>query len=146
MRILKKFLQHKAVWMSSTALLLISTVSLFLCSGDARVSADEFKGVWKTTDLNYDDRFFEISDATVTFGTGNGKQDMYYIRAVTKSAGDKDTVYTITYHNIKGTDFKLCFYYRQAHGGVIQFKNQKDIEWTRVNSMQSKELPDINEG
>ncbi len=131
--------------MPPAALFLIWTASLFLCSADTRVALDEFQGVWKTTAENYDNRFFEISDATITFETGAGKQDIYYIRAVTKSAGDEDNVYTINYDNIEGTEFKLSFYYQEVHGGVIHFKNQKDIEWTRIDSMQSKESSNFKE-
>lgn len=130
--------------MPSAALFLIWMASLLLCSGGTRIKLDEFQGVWKTTALSYDDRFFEISDSTITFGTGNGGQDIYFIRALTKRTDGKDTLYTLTYDNIEGTDFKRSFYYRQSRGGVIQFKNQEDIEWTRVNSVPGKELSDIN--
>lgn len=128
-----KFLLNKVVWIPSGALFLIWTACLLMCSGDTRVALDEFQGIWKTTALNYDDRFFEISDSTISFGTGNGEQDIYYILAATKHTEDKDTVYTITYDNIEGIEFKLSFYYQQSNGGVIQFKNHKDIEWTRIN-------------
>lgn len=131
--------------MPAAALLFIWMASLFMCSADTRVTLDEFQGVWQTAAVNYDDRFFEISGATITFGTGDCRQDIYYIRKATKRTADKDTVYTITCDNIEGTEFKLSFYYRQAHGAVIQFRNQKHIEWTRINSTQSKELPGINE-
>ena len=131
--------------MPSAALLFMWTASLLLCGADARVALDEFQGVWKTTAVNYEDRFFEISSSTITFGTGNGKQDVYYIRAATKRIEGNDAVYTIAYDNIEGTEFKLCFYYHRSREGVIQFKNQRDIEWTRVNSRQGQELPDVNE-
>jgi hypothetical protein len=131
--------------MPSATLFVIWMASLWLCSGDTRVALDEFQGVWKTTSANYDDRFFEIANTTITFGTGDGKQDIYYIRAATKRAEDKDTVYTITYENPEGTEFRLSFYYQQSRGGVIQLKNQRDIEWARINSMPGKELSEANE-
>ncbi len=141
---MKQLLLNKIVWIPSGALFLIWMASLFLCSPDTRVGLDEFDGVWKTTAENYDDRFFEISDSTITFGTGDATQDIYFIHAVTKSAEDQGTVYTISYDNIEGTKFKISFYYQPSHGGVIYFKNQKDVKWTRLNSMQSKKLSDMN--
>ena len=131
---MKKLFLNKAVWMPFAALFLLWMASLFLCSSDARVALDEFQGVWRTTAENYADRFFEISDSTLTFGTGDGSQTIYYIRTVTKSTGDKDNVYTISYDNIEGTDFKLFFYYQPSQGGVIRFKNQEDVKWTRLNT------------
>ena len=131
--IMNKFLRNKTIWVPSVALFSILSLSLFLCSGDNRVAPDEFLGVWKTTALNYEDRFFEISDSTITFGTGNGKKDICCIQAATKTVEDKDILYTITYANLEKTEFKLSFYYKKDHGGVIQFKNQMDVEWTRDN-------------
>jgi hypothetical protein len=130
---MNKFLRNKTIWVPSVVLFSILSLSLLLCSGDNRVTLDEFLGVWKTTALNYEDRFFEISDSTIAFGTGNGKQDICYIQAATKTVEDKDILYTITYANLEKTEFKLSFYYKKDHGGVIQFKNQMDIEWTRDN-------------
>jgi hypothetical protein len=104
---------------------------LLFCSAGNRAALDEFMGVWKTTADQYEERFFEIADATITFGIGDGKQDTCYIRDVTKAVEDKGTLYTITYQNIEETDFKLSFYYKQDDGGVIQFENRMDIEWTR---------------
>ena len=71
--IMNKFLQNKTIWVLSVVLVSILSFSLFLCRGDNRVTVDEFLGVWKTTAQNYEDRVFEISDTTITFGTGNGK-------------------------------------------------------------------------
>jgi hypothetical protein len=130
---MNKFLRNKTIWVPSVVLFSILSLSLFLCSGDNRVTLDEFLGIWKTTALNYEDRFFEISESTLTFGTGNGKQDICYIQAATKTVEDKDILYTITYANSEKTEFKLSFYYKKDHGGVILFKNQMDIEWTRDN-------------
>ena len=132
-RIMKNLLRNKIIWMPTVVVFFILTTSLFLCSGDPRVGIDQFLGVWETTAVNYEDRFFEIADATITFATGEGKQDICYIQAVTRTIEDKKTVYTITYDNIEGAEFKLSFYYKPARGGAIQFKNQMDVEWTRDN-------------
>ena len=123
--------QNKMIWASSGVLVLLVTLAIIFCSNDSRVTLDKFYGLWKTTAENYEDRFFEITDSTIAFGIGNGKQDIYYIQAVTKTVEDKQNLYTITCENIEETDFKLSFYYDRNAGGVIRFKNQMDIEWTR---------------
>ena len=128
---MNKLWQNKILWASSGALFLFVSLSIIFCSKDTRVNLDEFCGVWKTSAENYEDRFFEITDSTIAFGIGNGKQKIYYIQAVTKTVEDKKNLYTITYENIEETDFKLSFYYNQNSGGVIRFKNQMDTEWTR---------------
>jgi hypothetical protein len=145
MQILRKSLLNKAVWMLSAALFSIWIASLFLCSANTRVALDQFEGVWKTTAKNYNDRFFEISDSTITFGTGGGNQDIYFIHSATKSSGDEGIIITLSFDNTAETQFKLSFYYKPYHGGVIYFKNQQDVKWTRVNSMQGKKWSDISE-
>jgi hypothetical protein len=144
MQTLRKSLLNKALWMLSAALFSIWIASLFLCSADRSVALDQFEGVWKTTAKKYNDRFFEISDSTITFGTGEGTQDIYFIHGVTKSSGNEGIVITLSFDNTAETQFELSFYYKPYHGSVIYFKNQRDIKWTRVNSMQGKKSSDIS--
>ena len=128
---MNKLWQNKILWASSGVLFLFVCLSIIFCSKDSHVTLDEFCGLWETSAENYEDRFFEITDSTIAFGIGNDKQDIYYIQAVTKTVEDKKNLYTITYEDIEETDFQLSFYYERNAGGVIRFKNQSDIEWTR---------------
>ena len=145
MQTLRKSLLNKALWMLSATVFLIWIASLFLCSASRSVALDEFEGVWKTTAKNYNDRFFEISDSTITFGTGDGTQDIFFIHSATKTSGDQGIIITLSFDNTADTEFKLSFYYKPYHGGVIYFKNQRDVKWARVNSMQGQKSSDISE-
>ena len=130
-RTMNKLWQNKFIWASSGVLVLFISLSIIFCSKDSRVALDEFYGVWKTSAVNYEDRFFEITDSTIAFGIGNGKQNIFYIQEATKTAEDNKSLYTITYEDIQKTDFQLSFYYDRKAVGIIRFKNQSDIEWTR---------------
>jgi len=88
-------------------------------------------GTWTASEQKYTDRFFELTQNTVTFGIGKEKTSVYDISNVEKDVRDNDLLYTIKYHNSDGVQYTLSFYYDATNGGVIKFKNQKDIEWRK---------------
>lgn len=91
---------------------------------------DELVGVWKTAAPKYADRFLELTRTTISFGTGG--QDFYTrtIVAVEKRRQDDNTLYTVFYVDSEG-EYKFSFHYEPVSGGVIRYKNQKSIAWTR---------------
>ncbi|UCF92817.1 MAG: hypothetical protein JSW39_01275 [Desulfobacterales bacterium] len=91
-------------------------------------------GHWETTDSRYQDRFFEVSHATLAFGTGRGGVERYSIAGVEKASEGNGSHYTIHYNDEEGSDYKISFYYDPTNGGAIRFKNQKQIRWTRIGN------------
>jgi hypothetical protein len=91
---------------------------------------DELVGVWMTSDPRYQDRFLDISKVTIIFGTGKDNIDTYFISNVEKTVQDKAILYTVHFHNPKGLEDKVSFYYDPQNGNTIRFKNQKQIAWT----------------
>lgn len=94
----------------------------------------ELIGVWETADCRYADRFFEITRSSIALGTGDGSVETYPIIAVDR-VGDRDPVlHTISYRDRDGQEFRLSFYFEPRDPGVIRFKHQKDIPWTKARS------------
>lgn len=129
----QKILHHKSRWIALVGFSLVLISTLLLCTPEADVSIDSFLGVWKTSAPKYKDRFFKISESTITFGIGNGNSNKFIVDHVIKEVEEKKTVYTISYNDVEGSDFKLAFYYTPKNNGVIRFKNQQEIEWTRIS-------------
>jgi hypothetical protein len=104
----------------------------FQC-GKNRTAPDHLIGVWKTSEPKYEDRFFEIDRSTITFGIGEGNIDTHSITniEIEKVAEAKGNLYTIYYKNKEGEESKFSFYYNPTDHGVIRFKNQDQIVWTR---------------
>ena len=128
----QKLLHHKSHWIALVGLSLALVSTLLWCTRETDVSIDSFLGVWKTSAPKYKDRFFEISESTITFGTGNGNSKKFTVDRVIKTVEEKKTVYTISYNDVEGSDFKRAFYYTSKNNGVIRFKNQPEIEWKRI--------------
>ena len=104
----------------------------FQC-GKNRTVPDHLIGVWKTSEPKYEDRFFEIDRSTITFGIGGGNFDTHPIIniEIEKVAETKGHLYTIYYKDREGQKFKFSFYYHPADHGMIRFKNQDQIVWTK---------------
>ena len=94
---------------------------------------DELVGVWKTTSPRYEDRFFEISEDLVVFGTGGRTTAAHPIVSISGTLEDERLLYAISYEIAEGEEYGFFFYYDPAGSGVIRFKNQQDMAWTVVD-------------
>jgi len=92
---------------------------------------DSLFGEWTTSNSKYKDRFFKLTDTTITFGVGGGKVNVYSILSIEKDTQDNNTYYTISFRNRDGIEFKTSFYYDPKIGNMIKFKNRMDVEWVK---------------
>jgi hypothetical protein len=104
--------------------------------GNNEISSDDLIGVWKTSEPKYTDRSFEITKGTITFGIGEGNFEIYSIKKIRmeKIAEEKSILYTIYYENSDGDENIFAFYYTPEKGGIIRFKNQRQIEWEKQSN------------
>ena len=96
----------------------------------------ELIGVWVTDDPKYADHPFEIKKETLIFEQGQGYLDfdVFPIVGLEKTDADGDTLYIIHYLLPTGKKFEFSFYYASVGGGVIRFKNQPEMKWTKKKS------------
>ncbi|MGD8255448.1 MAG: hypothetical protein PVJ11_09385 [Syntrophobacterales bacterium] len=97
---------------------------------------EELIGVWVTEDPKYAEHPFEIKKETLIFEQGQGYLDfdVFPIVGLEKTDADGDTLYIIYYVLPAGKKFEFSFYYASAEGGVIRFKNQPEMKWTKKKS------------
>jgi hypothetical protein len=90
-------------------------------------------GVWGTSNPTYADRTFEITKNEVIFQTGEQTFDTYSIKSIEmeKVHRGEDDLYTINYENKEGLKYQFSFYYNPAGQGVIRYKNQMQMAWTK---------------
>jgi hypothetical protein len=92
----------------------------------------ELIGVWKTADPRYEDRYFELTIDTITLAMGEDTKESYPIQKLEKSQEMRTALYSLTYRNlVEGVTDTLLFSYDQRGGGVIRFKDQRNLEWTK---------------
>ena len=122
-------MKHKWI-IISLVILIIATLFIFYLKED-EVFPDHMIGKWTTAEPRYTGRFFEISQTTFTYGLGGDKRDVCVISSIEKSIQGNNTLYTINYHNTDGIEYTRSFYYFPENGGMIKFKNQTYVEWTK---------------
>jgi len=135
-------MKHKWIIISVFILIIVS-IFIFYAKED-KGFPDSLIGRWTTSEPRYKDRFFELSKVTFTYGLGEDKIDVHFISSIEKSVQDNNTLYTINYHNIDGIKYTRSFYYYPANGGVIKFKNQKGIKWTKKKDTVFEENPEAD--
>ena len=96
----------------------------------------ELIGIWVTDDPKYADHPFEIKKQTLIFEQGQGYLDfdVFPIVNMEKTDADGNTLYIIHYVLPAGKKFEFSFYFASAEGGVIRFKNQPEMKWTKKKS------------
>lgn len=117
----------------STLLAATCLVLLMGCEPKNRSLPDDLIGVWKTSHPKYADRFLLLGEDLIIFGTGARSVSAHPITKFAKVPQVSGFLYTITYTNEDGQEYRLSFVHDLEHGGVIWFKNQKDILWKRAN-------------
>ena len=123
---------------SKTGLILLAALVLLFAVQCQQLLGvpEELIGVWVTKDPNYFDRPFEIKKNTVIFEQGLGYLDfdVYPIEGVKRIESEGKTLYIIYYTIQSGKKFEFSFYYSAAKGGIIRFKNQPEMIWTKRKS------------
>jgi len=100
----------------------------------SRTVPAELLGRWTTSEPKYADTFFELQPDTLLLGLAGGQVDTRTITKVEKLRQDGETLFTVYYvdpSDSNRTEIKLAFFFEAGAGGVIRWKNQKGIAWTR---------------
>lgn len=87
-------------------------------------------GKWVTTDPKYEDRYLELTDHMIYFGTGGKTFDFDSIGEISMTPQGKRVLYTISYYHIEGQEFKLSILHDPKRQ-TLALKNQPHIIWTK---------------
>ena len=115
---------------------LMAIVVLVACLGcPSKITSvpENLIGIWRTESPNYADRIFELRKNEVVFQIGEGKFDTNRITSIEKEEDQKEKkiLYILSYKGEKGRETKFLFYHYPEERGVIRFKNQQEMVWTK---------------
>jgi hypothetical protein len=96
-------------------------------------------GVWRSNTPGYEDRYFQFARRNLVFGTGGIEGEAYMVAEVQSSPVDegaqggasKRMLVTIRYMKTDKLEYELSFYYDPEPAGLITFKNQEHLKWTK---------------
>ena len=119
-------------------LTLVILILFFGCQAkENRTVPDELVGVWRTSAPKYEDCYLELTKDLIIFVNENFLQNMDANSIYKVKKDDKDLLYTIYYKNDEGLKYQFSFYYDPSEGGVIRFKHQTQIEWTKESKEEN---------
>jgi len=119
------------------ALAVLIVVFIVNC-GKTPTVPDGLIGVWKTASPKYAGTFFELTRTSIRFGTKEETVNTFAITNIKKAkkkAEEEWTLYTIYYVAQEGMEYEFPIYFLPEGNGIIRFKNQMDIVWTRESEI-----------
>lgn len=127
--------QQKNLIVYLAALIAIITINC----GRITTASDELIGVWKASDIRYNDTSFEIKKKAITFRTKEGDSNSFRIIEIKKEVlQDKEWVlYNIFYIDRDLHKVKFPFYFRSSDSGMIRFKNQPYLVWKKDSGVKT---------
>jgi hypothetical protein len=122
-KLLKKHMISPAILIAMTA----------ICCSKITTASDELTGIWASSDIRYENTYFEIKKREITFGTKNGDSDSYTILEIKKKPMQDDNwvQYTIFYQNRDLQKVEFPFYFQSSDRGMIRFMNQSSLVWKK---------------
>ncbi len=107
---------------------LIFLLLLFVVACEREVVVPQYLiGKWITSAPKYADRYLKISEHTLIYGVGEGKEVSHTIDKIDRKSVDGGIGYIFYYRDAEGEKAKLTFTYRPDLGGTLQLKNSQDI-------------------
>ena len=110
---------------------LILTFAAACASEKGTAVPDRLVGLWKTAAPKYSGRFLRITAESIVLGAGEGRTNIHPIVGVKEKQKEGANLYTISYLNDDGQEYRLSLYMDPTREGVIRFKNQPGILWTK---------------
>ena len=113
--------------------LCVVVTALFGCQILAdKTVPEELFGVWETSAPRYVNSTFEFKDEMIIFTNGMAYINVNFITDIKQSPDKDKTLFDIYFENKEGLEYQRSFYYfKGQNGGMIRFKNQMDVEWTK---------------
>ena len=97
------------------------------------LSMKDLRGVWKTSHPQYEDRFLQFDDQTITFGWGDAGVASYTLKDMHCDPQKAGILVQMQYVDNASTEFQFSFYYVDLKGGMIRMKSNKKIHWYRIS-------------
>lgn len=112
------------------ALCLLTSLCIFSCS-DPVPFPDSLTGVWVTDSEHYEDRYIEIDETRIIFGTGETVPNIFFINSFESKPSGKKTEWIFHCEIRKGESYILSFLFPADpdSGEGIQLKNSSQIVW-----------------
>jgi hypothetical protein len=112
------------------ALVVMAKIAMVFWGGLPQVDIpDELYGKWTTTEPRYEDRYFALSQSTVTFGQGDNGIAVYTLNRIQGVQETDQIFYVVTFQDDEGTEYSQSLFFENDDKDGLMFKNQKGVVW-----------------
>ncbi len=115
--------------------LLLALALLFLGCDSKRAATlpSDLVGTWRTNHPKYQGLYFQLEKDRLAYSTASGSVENYEISKYEKLESGRKSKRSshVVYARRDGQELKLALEYEPIDGGILRFKNQPQIPWTR---------------
>jgi len=113
--------------------LIIVIVFIYSQCKNSSAVPEEIIGRWKTASHKYKDTYFELEKNRIIILDLKGSFDINFITKIKRKKTNNDdwVFFNIFYQNADMKKIEFPFYYNPVDNGLIRFKNQPSLVWTR---------------
>lgn len=119
-------------------ILVLVGMAAFGCGqGELKTPPDYLLGIWRTNAVSHTGDTLEIRSDRLLLGKGEEGEEVsrvYMITKIQETVENEQKLYSITYRDLELAVYDLTFFYDPKNGGMITFKNQSHLQWTRTGS------------
>ena len=90
-------------------------------------------GTWETDHPRYEERFFELSAHTVTFGVGDGQSVAYALSGIKKHMERGKPFYILIFEDKAKNRFEKSIWISPKMDTLV-FKNQGNVKWYKTEN------------
>jgi hypothetical protein len=132
----KQFLTKKKI-VAIIILILVTFCILGCKKKDPSLLPPPLIGIWLTDNSLYKERYIEIYDNQIIFGTGEDKSQTFFVDKVKKYIIGATTEWVFYCEDMEGNPFEVVIFYKgetdaNPNSGSIKLKNQATIIWHRA--------------
>lgn len=122
------------IWLTAALLLTVG----YGCSNSANVFS-ELQGTWIRNEKQYEDRYIEIKDELIIFGTGGGASNLFFIKDTREKEKNGIREYELYCRNLENTDFRFILTVEDINGQqTMRLKNPNQVTWKKISKLEEE--------
>jgi hypothetical protein len=115
--------------------LIVIAASRFLFSrhqGEMRAVPERYQGEWVTVAEGFSDRFLELRDRSITFGTGGVSSQTFEVTGFDEDRRADGTIAaTVYFRSVDGGVYRRQFTYSSGELKSLIFTHQPEVVWVQ---------------
>ncbi len=98
---------------------------------------EKMAGIWATDNARYKDRFIEIDENRIAFGTGSDSSNVFYVEKIRKVTKDSTERWIFHCTDIEGSPFEFAMHFQTGSDEkLLMLRNMEEIIWYKADQFE----------